>query len=61
MGVVSIIAVASFFKYNGPYVKGTYAKGSLISSIWEARPLHTSRVEDDDSSDGDDFADEKES
>jgi len=61
MGVVFIIAVASFFKYNGPYVEGTYAKGSLISSIWEARPLHPSRVEDDESSDEEDFADEKES
>ena len=56
IGFISTLAVASLFKYNGPYVKGTYTKGSIFNSFWEMRPLNASRVSED--SDGDDEEDE---
>lgn len=53
LGLIAILAVASLCKYNGPYVKGTYAEGSTaLSSLWTLRALHPDRMqalgEDDD-------------
>lgn len=61
LGVISIIAVASLLLYNGPYVKGTYAEGSVLNSLWEMRPLHPSRLSDDseDDSEEEESADAK--
>ena len=33
-----VLLVTLFFK-GGPYVTGSYEKGSLIQSIWAKRPL----------------------
>ena len=46
LGVIAIFAVASLCKYNGPYVKGTYAEGSsVLRSLWTLRPLHPDRIQ----------------
>ena len=37
--LTAIIAVISLYFKNGPYVPGTYEKGTFLSSFWGARPL----------------------
>ena len=36
----AMLAIISLLCHNGPYVRDTYAKGSLLWSFWGARALH---------------------
>lgn len=38
--IVALLAVMSLFCKNGPYIRDTYAQGSLLSSFWGSRALH---------------------
>jgi len=40
VSVFSVLAILSMFCFNGPYVRDTYASGSLLASFWGARALH---------------------
>ena len=38
--VFVMLAILSLYCLNGPYVRDTYAKGSLLASFWGPRNLH---------------------
>ena len=44
--LIALVAIASLYLWNGPYIKGSYEKGSLLYSlVWGARPLSSSAIE----------------
>ena len=40
VSIFSVLAILSLFCFNGPYVRDTYASGSILASFWGARALH---------------------
>jgi len=40
ISIFALLSIFSLFCMNGPYVRDTYAKNSLLASFWGPRTLH---------------------